>query len=281
LAGPGVVKDGVVAELRGLAVAGNLGVLNSWGAKGVFHWRSRHHLATVGLQEWDAELAGIGDADLLICMGVDSAETPPGLWRTIAAVDVPSAAIGPLSELWDRTRVALPMPALRQRLAKVTQSGWAVSGAPLAPSQVTRNYGQIVAAGGAVTADPGLAGFWVARTLGTTRPGAVHVTAESAADGFAVACAVAISELRPKISVLAAVDVLGPVAVELLEDHPGLAVEVWDDDGPPLDADEHLTRLSALLGEGGVVHLTTRSDQLPMIIEEAGPVTAWGGRISC
>ena len=41
LAGPGVVQDGAVGGLRALAAAGRLGVLNTWGAKGVFHWQSR------------------------------------------------------------------------------------------------------------------------------------------------------------------------------------------------------------------------------------------------
>jgi len=71
LAGPGVVRDGVIAGLHGLAVGASVGVLNTWGAKGIFDWRSRHHLATVGLQEGDAALGGVGDCDLLVRIGVD------------------------------------------------------------------------------------------------------------------------------------------------------------------------------------------------------------------
>ena len=36
LAGPGVVRDGAVPGLHALAAAAHLGVLNTWGAKGVF-----------------------------------------------------------------------------------------------------------------------------------------------------------------------------------------------------------------------------------------------------
>src|SRR4051794_34245217 len=64
LAGPGVVYEGAVAGLHALAVAGSTGVLNTWGAKGVFDWRSRHHLATVGLQALDFERGGLAGADL-------------------------------------------------------------------------------------------------------------------------------------------------------------------------------------------------------------------------
>ena len=58
LAGPGVVREQAVGGLRALAAAGRLGVVNTWGAKGVFHWRSRHHWATVGLQERESGAGG-------------------------------------------------------------------------------------------------------------------------------------------------------------------------------------------------------------------------------
>ncbi|HLT68762.1 MAG TPA: hypothetical protein VKZ72_01275, partial [Acidimicrobiales bacterium] len=76
LAGPGVVDDGAVAGLHALAAGGSLGVLNTWGAKGVFHWRSRHHLATVGLQAEDFARGGLADADLVVATGLDPAEAP-------------------------------------------------------------------------------------------------------------------------------------------------------------------------------------------------------------
>ena len=57
LAGPGVIRDGAVPGLHDLAVSAGVGVLNTWGAKGVFDWRSRHHLATVGLQADDFMLS--------------------------------------------------------------------------------------------------------------------------------------------------------------------------------------------------------------------------------
>src|SRR4051812_42134646 len=40
LAGPGVVRSGAVPGIHALATAGSLGVLNTWGAKGIFDWRS-------------------------------------------------------------------------------------------------------------------------------------------------------------------------------------------------------------------------------------------------
>ena len=69
LAGPGVVRAHSVAGLHALAGALGAGVLNTWGAKGVFHWQSRHHWATIGLQEHDFALGGLGDAGLIVVDG--------------------------------------------------------------------------------------------------------------------------------------------------------------------------------------------------------------------
>lgn len=275
LAGPGVVADGAIPGLHAFTAAGSLGVLNTWGAKGIFDWRSRHHLATVGLQARDAELAGVPESDLLVCVGVDDLEAAPGLWRTVPSIEVPTAMLGPLSEAWSRPRADIPMPPLRDRLAAATQAGWAAVGAPLAPSQATRNYGDVVTAGGTVAADPGPAGFWVARTLGTTRPGAVHVPASADAAGFAVACAVVARRLRPDAPALAVVDALSPEVLAMVE--PGVAVEVWAEDGDVLDADAHAARLARLVVTGGVAHLRTSTDQFAAMVDAAGPVTAWGG----
>ncbi len=99
LAGPGVVAAGAVGGLHALATAGRLGVLNTWGAKGVFHWQSPHHWATVGLQELDFELGGLGGADLVLAVGIDEREAPPRLWaryphRVVAPASLDAVAAG-------------------------------------------------------------------------------------------------------------------------------------------------------------------------------------------
>ncbi|HET6948995.1 MAG TPA: hypothetical protein VFI47_01370, partial [Acidimicrobiales bacterium] len=186
LAGPGVVQDGAVPGLHALAAAAHLGVLNTWGAKGVFDWRSRHHLATAGLQAHDFTLGGLGDADLIVTTGLDPAEAGDA-WRLAPSIDVPPGALGPLAERWSRAAVTIPVPPLRPALAAVTQEGWRSDAVPLAPTRVTRHYGQVFGAGGVVAADPGVAGYWVARTFATTDLGGVQVPAGRDQDGFAVA----------------------------------------------------------------------------------------------
>jgi hypothetical protein len=285
VAGPGVIRDGAVPGLHDLAVSAGVGVLNTWGAKGVFDWRSRHHLATVGLQADDFVLSGLDRADLIIATGLDPAESPDSRWRLAPALTVPPAGLAPLAERWTtRRRPPLTMPPLRTRLAEVTQRGWRVAASPLPPSRATMHYAECVAAGALVAADAGDAGFWVARTLGTTRLGAVIVPPTSAR-GFAAAC-VAVSLLRhPGRPALAVIDLADAEATALIVNAAaalgvGVPVEVWDPDGDRLDADAHRERLRRLVLGGlragdRLCTLATDPRQLSEMIGVAGPIVAW------
>ena len=284
LAGPGVVEDRATPGLNALAAAGTLGVLNTWGAKGVLDWRSRHHWATVGLQARDFELGGLGAADLIVATGVDPREAPPERWHLAPVLDVPPGSLGPLAEQCRRPDAELSMPPLRDALAAVTRQGWAGEGAPLAPTRATLHYGHCFGTGGLVAADPGVAGYWVARTLATTDLGAVQVPATREESGFAPAC-VLVARLRQATRpALAVVDApLAPAVQAVLETAGRLGVslplEVWDAAGPALAPDAHLERLRhlAVAERPAPVSVATDDAQLPRMVDAAGPVVAWGG----
>jgi hypothetical protein len=285
LAGPGVIAQRSVPGLHDLAVSAGVGVLNTWGAKGVFDWRSRHHLATIGLQADDFVLSGLDQAELIIATGLDLAESPDDRWRLAPALTLPPAGLAPLAERCDHSgRLPLTMPPLRARLAEVTQRGWAAGTLPLSPSRATMHYAEHVSGGALVAADAGDAGFWVARTLGTTRLGAVIVPS-TYAPGFAAAC-VAVSLLRhPARPALAVIDVAQagattPVADAAARLGISVPVEAWDPDGDRLDADAHRDRLRRLLLGGlpagnGLCTLATDPRQLSEMIGVAGPIVAW------
>jgi thiamine pyrophosphate-dependent acetolactate synthase large subunit-like protein len=284
LAGPRVVDERAAPALNALAAAGSLGVLNTWGAKGVLDWRSRHHWATVGLQSRDFELGGLRGADLILAIGIDAREAPPERWRVAPVVVVPPASIAPLAEQCSRPEAELSMPPLRSVLAAVTQQGWATEGSPLAPTRVTLHYGRCFGRGGLVAADPGVAGYWVARTLATTEPGTVLVPAVRDVAGFAPACVLAARLRHPWRAVLAAVDgPLGPAVQAVLEAAGRLGVsvplEVWDRGGPALSADAHLERLSrlAVADRPEPAWIATDDAQLVRMVHAAGPIVAWGG----
>jgi hypothetical protein len=285
LAGPGVIRHMAVPGLHDLAVSAGVGVLNTWGAKGVFDWRSQHHLATIGLQADDFVLSGLEEADLIIATGLDQAESPEERWRLAPALTVPPAGIAPLAERCGlNRRTPMTMPPLRARLAEVTQRGWSVEASPLPPSRATMHYAECVAAGALVAADAGNAGFWVARTLGTTRLGAVIVPS-TPSPGFAAAC-VAVSLLRrPNRPALAVIDLAEAEATAVIVDAAAalgvcVPVEAWDPEGDRLDADAHRDRLRQLV-LGGLpagdrfCSLATDPHQISEMIEAAGPIVAW------
>jgi hypothetical protein len=149
---------------------------------------------------------------------------------------------------------------------------------------VTLHYAQCLAEGALIAADPGVAGFWVARTLGTTRFGAVIVPS-SPWPGFAAAC-VAVSLLRrPSQPALAVTDrsAEGPTAA-IVDAAATLGlrvpVEVWDPEGDRLDAASHRERLRRLvfgtLPSGGAPStLATDPGQMAEMIEAAGSIVAW------
>jgi hypothetical protein len=254
--------------------------LNTWGAKGVFHWQSRHHWATVGLQEFDFELGGLATADLVIVTGVDEREAPAALWARYPHRMVPPGALAPLAEQWPEGGAFPELPPLRPRLAAVTQAGWAAAGVPLMPSLVTQHYARVLGDGGLVAADPGGAGYWVARTFATTRLGGALVPS-ARLQGWAAACATVARLAEPLRPVLAVVD--GPVdstTASVLEAGARLGVrvgiEAWTPDGPELGADEHLSRLDTLSTQGGVSALATDPRQLDEMLAVAGPIRAWG-----
>jgi hypothetical protein len=278
LAGPGVVLDGAVPGLHALAAAASLGVLNTWGAKGVFDWRSRHHLATAGLQSLDFERGGLADADLIIATGVDEREALAP-WRLAPVVEVDPLALDPLAERCGRPPAEIAVPPLRADLGRITQAAWTATQGPLPATKATQRYGLALGGGGLVAADPGTAGYWVARTVGTTSVGGVLVSADRGAVGSGLACAIVARQLDPRRPVLAVADELADVHHELLEHARSngitVGVEVWRPDGPPLDADAHEAQVARLVAEGGIAELGTDPAQLAQMVEVAGPIVAW------
>lgn len=285
LVGPGVAEPALVPGLHALAAAGGLGVLNTWGAKGVFDWRSHHHLATVGLQERDLELGGLPAADLVVAAGLDGREVPALGWGAAPVLVLAPGALGPAAEALARPRRRPAMPALRDGLARVTQEGWARATAPLAPSAVTRAYARALAGGGLVAADPGTAGYWVARTFATTALGGAVVPARAGAGGLAAACVAVARRAWPGRRALAvvdaAVDAAGERTAAVVEAAArwGLAVPVerWVGDGPALDAEAHAARLEDLLAGpvAGSADLATDPVQMARMVDVAGEVVAW------
>lgn len=253
LAGPGVLRARAVDGLRAFADAANVGVANTWGAKGVFAWDSPHHLGTCGLQARDFELLGFADLDLLWVVGIDPDESPPDRYELGARViPIAPADLDAFTGHIARSSYPIERPPLFERLAAVAQPGYLDERFPRHPARAVMDIKQRMPPGALVTAEPGPAGLWVARTFPTDAPGTVVVPAV-ARPGIATALALAAGRAgRAAIAVtVAPVDDVTRALVQLATalDAP-VTLEVWDD-----DVDLSLTAL---------------------LVEAAGPVVAWG-----
>lgn len=253
LAGPGVLRDRAVEGLRAFAAAANVGVANTWGAKGVFNWDSPHHLGTCGLQSDDFVLLGFADVDLLWTVGLDPAESP--LDRiSLGARIVPIAAadLEPFATRVDRSSYPITLPPLFERLAAVAQPGYVDDRFPRHPARAVMDAKQRLAPGGIVTADPGPAGLWVARTFPTDAPGTVVVPAVTAPGiGAALGLAAARAGRAALTITVEPADETTRALVDLARSlDADLTVETWGE-----DVDLSLTDL---------------------LVGAAGPVVAWG-----
>lgn len=226
LVGPGVVRADAVAGLHVFADAAGCGVVNTWGAKGVFVWDDPRHFGTAGLQARDFELAGLGDVDVLVTSGLDPAEVTSAPWAGRAEVlDVAPDALGLAAGRIELPPGTLERPALYAELAAVCGP---LYGQPASPPARAAALAAELPAGGLVVAEPGLVGFWVARTFPTSVPGSVVVPAAGGAES---AWAVATEAAAAGRDVTLVTDAAPPAG----RPTGGVRVVVWSPDDVDLD----------------------------------------------
>lgn len=175
LVGPGVVSAGCVAGLQAFAHRVGCGVVNTWGAKGVFRWDDPLHFGTAGLQARDFELAGLGDVEVLVTSGLDPAEVTSAPW--LGRAELIDIAPGDLAT-FDGPLPAgtVGRPELYSALAAVVGPMYEQPDSPAARAAALAAE---LSDEGVVVASPGLVGFWIARTFPTARPGSVRITDEA------------------------------------------------------------------------------------------------------
>jgi hypothetical protein len=282
VAGPGVVPGGVGA-VRVFAAATGVGVLNTYGAKGLFRWDDPAHLGTIGLQARDVELAGVLDAEVVLAVGLDPRELGVEQLGPRAVVVGPDELAG-----WsDRVRAMAPgrlYGELRAALLRLYDSDQV----PLTPAAAAADLGACLPPGGLVCAVPGTVGLWIARALPTTELGSVlvppdpdpavaaGVAARAAAGGRTVVLASPSPVPGPVIEALDAARAGGlPLVVELWS---GVAPAPAPGPGaPPASREGRRAELTSALAAGGPHLVETPVDLgLTSVLEAvAGPVSAW------
>ncbi len=279
LAGPGVVRSGHVESLRSLARTAGCGVLNTWGAKGVFAWDDPAHLGTAGLQARDFELGGVLDAELVIATGLDPFESPPDLWPSGFVVEADPRDLDALVYRWSSSDRIPDRPRLYTELQAALAPLYADDGVPLAPARATGDLGQVRPPGGLVLADPGPAGLWVARTFPTTELGSIVVPSYSCV-GFSVAGAI-VAGLRGRVALSITAGPVEPIIDELLdvaaEWGTPVTLEVWGSEG---QVGTPITRVvktadALQLPTIDVLEIPVDLSRTSVLTDVAGPVVAW------
>ena len=252
LAGPHVARRGAVDALHAFAAAAGLAVANTWGAKGLYRWDSPHHAGTVGLQQHDFELVFDG-VDLVIATGLDPDETRPPMPAGTTVVVLDPQQLGLLAHHVAR-RPTIAANPLYERLAAIAQPGYLDTRRPFHPARLVAELRAEMQADAVVTADPGPAGLWVARTFSTTELGSVVVPATGGPGVGAALAATAALRGGEATYVTTTPDL--PLVAEIRAVGTALGAQfgmrVWDDAERPVDWD------------------CTRD-----LVAAAGPVAAW------
>jgi hypothetical protein len=279
IAGPGVLREDAVDDLRTFAARTGWGVVNTFGAKGVLRWDDPAHMGTAGLQADDFRLAGVVDTLFAVTVGIDPAEVPPHDIGTTQQIVLHPRHLASAADDWPNPGGPPARPPLYDALAAVIGPGYEQDGVPLHPARAARDLGVALGSESLVVADPGPAGLWVARAFPTEAPGQVLVPA-TRAEGIAAAIAL-IAGLDGRRAVAVTTDPLDPTTRRLLAEarqlEVPLTVEAWGADGPDDGPHERVATLMETMARPGadVLGVPVDLSATRELIDVAGPVTAW------
>lgn len=268
------VMAGVAPVVRDIAERTNIGVLNTWAAKGLFPWNHPAHLGTMGLQAGDLELAGLPGFDDVVLCGVSDDELPRARltahgvpWRDVEPGDLAALALPVRS-------VPTPHPPLYSELFAVCQPMFADDALPLNPARAAADLAAALPDGGVVCGDASRSGFWLGRTIPTRALGSV-VLPTRAAPGFAAAQA-ALARRAGHFSV-AVVDGIDPGTRSVIDRATDLVVEIWGDGLEPVSSADRVERLLAADSSGGVhiLEVGVRFGDIERLVAVAG-APLWG-----
>lgn len=275
--GPGATRADAAAVER-MATLGGIGVVNTWGAKGVLRWDSPYHYGTVGLQARDLELLGLDAVDVVVAIGLDPDELGVGAFAGTPVQEVPAWQVDALLADWPPVRREVgARPPFYDTVSRIVTPMYEREVAPLTPPRAALHLSGAAPDGGVVVADAGVPGFWLARTFPTGVPGSVVVPALDQ-PGFAVAAAIvcALAE-RPCVAVVAgppdeSTSMMLEVAASL---GTPVSVQSWVDGAS--DPDEHVaTCRRGFAGAGPHLDVVgVDSSCVEPLIDELGEITAW------
>ncbi len=269
VAGAALVHAGMAGILRDLVDRTNIGVFNSWAAKGLFPWNHPAHLGTIGLQTGDIELCALATFDDVVLCGVSDDELRRGdltrsgvRWRDVEPIDLDGLV---LSE----QPIPTPKPPLFDLLATASAPLYVDQSSPCSPARAAADLAAALPPRGLVSADAGRSGFWLGRTFPTRELGSVLLPTR-VTPGFAATQAATVRRTgRFSVAVMDCVD---DATESVMERATDLVIEVWCDDGDKLDPSERIGRLREANEARGVhvLSLAVRFSDIDVLIKVAG-----------
>ncbi|HEX4218342.1 MAG TPA: acetolactate synthase large subunit [Acidimicrobiales bacterium] len=226
LAGNGVVRGKAWAALRHFSATSGIPVAETFMAKGVLDYQDPQALGAVGLQAGDYEMAGFGQADVVLAIGYDLVEHAPKSWnpggdKRIICIDSLPAEIDEhfvpeielvgdiafsLEWLSDRTRPVPAPPGCRRLRDVVSQRRTAASdddAFPMQPPRILDELRRVLGPHDILVSDVGLHKLWIGRMYPAHEPNTVLIANGLAGMGFAVPAAIAAKLVHPERKVVA------------------------------------------------------------------------------
>jgi acetolactate synthase-1/2/3 large subunit len=231
IAGNGCVRKGSVGHLRRLAELTNIGVLNTFMAKGALDPDSPQCLYTIGLGSKDIGTCAIDAADLVVAIGFDMVEYQPQLWnpagdKAIIHVDFIPAEIdrnfhpeieliGDVADSLEALVTAFedePAPQfdMQHQLGtredmqrEFNQYADDDTVGVLKPQKVLHDVESIYADDGLLLSDVGAHKMWIARHYHCRQPNGCLIPNGFCSMGFALPGAIAASVVDPERKILA------------------------------------------------------------------------------
>lgn len=230
LAGPAAIT--ARTDLHRLADRLGAPVANTWGAKGIYPWDDPYHMGTCGLQRDDFALLGFAEFDLVVAIGVDAGESPIERFGLTSVMTVEPEAVAVTADAAAPRALVPSANELYDRIAAIAQPGYLDDAVPRHPARAVIDLKQSLGGATRVTAQPGAAGLWIARTFPTDRMGSVIVPAERRPGiGAAVGLASAAAGTHTVCVVDHPIDDVTTEVVAIVRRHDlPLRLEVWDDD---------------------------------------------------
>ena len=225
LAGNGVARTGSAPALREFARATGIGVAETFMGKGMLDYEDPQALGTVGLSSRDYELAGFGDADVVITVGYDLVEHSPENWnpkkdKKIVCIDTASVEvdehfmtecdlIGDLYHILTRLAEELrdaAHDASDSRLNDIIlgrfESAKDDDTFPMQPPRAQWEIRQALGRHDMLISDVGLHKLWIARMFPAHEPNTVLIANGLAGMGIALPTAIAAKLVHPDRNVV-------------------------------------------------------------------------------